>query len=176
MAELVADLFISLDGFAKGVDSGPFFDYAGPELDDWVRAAVSAPHLMLMGRVTYTELAEMSGVDTGMDAQPKAVFSNTLREPLVWANTRLLSGDLAETIRNLKRDSDVPLRSIGSLTLVRGMLERGLVDRLRLMVFPLILGDAGREPALAGYPGTKLQLVDTTVLDGRLVMLEYAPA
>jgi riboflavin biosynthesis pyrimidine reductase len=64
---------------------------------------------------------------------------------------------------------------MGSLTLVRSMMELGLVDRLRLVVFPLILGDAGREPFLAGYPKTSLELTETRVLDSRLVVMEYRP-
>jgi len=96
-------------------------------------------------------------------------------EPLAGNNTRLVSGGLAEGMRALKRRSADPLRSIGSITLVKGMIQLGLVDRLRVMVFPLILGEAGREPAYAGYLRTGLDLVGTRVLDSRLVLLEYRP-
>jgi dihydrofolate reductase len=87
-----------------------------------------------------------------------------------------VSGDVAEEISTLKEQSEVPLRSIGSLTLVRGMLELGLVDRLRLTVFPLVLGPIGREPVFAGYQETRLELVGSEVLDSTVVVLEYAPA
>ncbi|MGI5155528.1 dihydrofolate reductase family protein [Microbispora sp. CA-102843] len=181
MADLTADLFVSLDGFAAGVDVGAFFDYPGPDLDAWIREATDEPQLMLMGRVTYEALAAISSAatdeaSTRMNDLPKAVFSNTLREPLVWKNTRLVRGDLAEQVRALKQESDVPLRSIGSLSLVRSLMELGLVDRLRLMVFPLTLGGDGREPAYAGYPRTGLELAATRVLDSCLVLLEYRPA
>ncbi|GGO16952.1 dihydrofolate reductase family protein [Microbispora bryophytorum] len=179
MAELVADVFVSMDGFAAGVDVGPFFGYAGPGLDAWIREATEQPQLMLMGRVTYEALAAISSTDeasTRMNDLPKAVFSNTLREPLAWKNTRLVRGDLAERITALKQESDVPLRSIGSLTLVRSLMELGLVDRFRVMVFPLTLGGDGREPAYAGYPRTGLELTGTRVLDSRVVLLEYRPA
>jgi len=180
MAELIADLFVSLDGFAKGVDAGPFFGYSGPELASWVSDALGHPHLVVMGRVTYQALAEISSsatdeVSTRMNDIPKAVVSNTLAEPLAWANTRLIRGDLGAGIGALKRQSPVPLRSIGSITLVAGMTRLGLVDRLRVAVFPLILGADGREPGLAGHGRAGLELAGATVLDSRIVMLEYRP-
>ena len=118
--------------------------------------ALAQPHLVVMGRVTYEALAAISSpatddVSARMSELPKVVVSNTLQEPLAWANTRLIRGDLGEEIGALKRQSPVPLRSIGSLTLVGAMMRLGLVDRLRIMVFPLLLGDAGREPAFAGH-------------------------
>ena len=180
MAELTADLFLSLDGFAAGVDVGPFFGYGGHELDAWVHDAQTRPQVIVMGRVTYETMAQISSsatdeVSTRMNETPKAVFSNTLSEPLAWPNTRLIGGDLAEGMRTLKRESPDPLRSIGSLTLVRGLLELGLVDRLRVALFPLVLGDAGREPAFAGYHRAGLELTGTRVLDSRIVMLDYHP-
>lgn len=180
MAELTADLFLSLDGFAAGVDVGPFFGYGGPELDRWVRDAQTRPQLVVMGRVTYEAMAQISSpatddVSTRMNETPKAVFSNTLSEPLAWQNTRLIRGDPGEGMRALKRDSADPLRSIGSLSLVRSLLELGLVDRLRVAFFPLVLGDAGFEPAFAGYQRAGLELTGTRVLDSRIVMLDYHP-
>jgi len=180
MRPLTADLFVTLDGFARGEGAGPFFGYAGPELDRWIRDRLDEPQLIVMGRVTYEALAGMpaTATDEGsarMNELPKVVFSNSLREPLAWANTRLMPGDLSEGIRRLKQQPGDPLRSIGSISLVKSMISLGLVDRLRLMVFPLILGRSGREPAYAGYPDTALDLVASTVLDSRLTLLEYRP-
>jgi dihydrofolate reductase len=180
MAELTADLFVSLDGFAAGIDVGPFFGYSGPELDAWVRNELDRPQRIVMGRVTYEALSRISSAatdegSTRMDALPKLVVSHTLQEPLAWANTRLVRGDLAERVGELKREPGDPLRSIGSVSLVRSMVRLGLVDRLRLMVFPLVLGDAGREPIFADHRRTGLELIDTKVLDSRLVLLEYRP-
>jgi len=177
---LTADLFVTLDGFALGEGAGPFFGYAGPELDRWIRDRMDEPQLIVMGRVTYEALAGMSAAATDegsvrMNELPKVVFSNSLRDPLAWANTRLVPGDLCEGIRALKQQPGDPLRSIGSISLVKSMIALGLVDRLRLMVFPLILGRSGREPAFAGYPDTTLDLVATAVLDSRLTLLEYRP-
>ncbi len=180
MRDLTADLFVSVDGFAKGVNSGPYFGYPGPELGDWVRHEVDQPHVLLMGRVTYEAMAEMAAGATDdasmqMTDNPKIVVSNTLREPLAWSNSRLVTGDLGDEIRALKRQPGDPLRSIGSITLVRNLIRLGLIDRLRLMVFPLILGVDGRESFHTDYPATGLGLVSTRVLDSRLVLLEYRP-
>jgi dihydrofolate reductase len=110
-----------------------------------------------------------------MSALPKLVFSSTLKDPLAWKNTRLVKRAVADEIRALKQQPGDPLRSIGSISLVKSMIQLGLVDRLRLMVFPLILGSAGREPIFAGYPQASLELIDTKVLDSRLILLEYRP-
>jgi dihydrofolate reductase len=180
MTDLTADLFVSVDGFASGTDVGPFFGYGGPELETWVRETLDQPHVVIMGRVTYEAMAAISAAATDeisvrMTDLPKVVVSNTLTEPLAWRNTRLLRGDLALGMRALKQESDTPLRSIGSITLVKAMMELGLVDRLRLTIFPLTLGADGRDPAYSGYPRAGLDLVETKVLDSRLVMLTYRP-
>jgi dihydrofolate reductase len=180
MAELTADLILSLDGFAGGVDTAAFFGFSGPELEGWVSDALGRPHVVVMGRVTYEALAQISasatdGISTRMTELPKVVVSNTLQEPLTWPNTRLLRGGPAE-LQSLKRQSADPLRMIGSLRLLGSLLELGLVDTLRLIICPLLLGGDGREPAYAGYPRTGLDLTGTKVLDSRLVVLEYRPA
>lgn len=180
MRLLTADLFVTLDGFALGEGAGPFFGYAGPELDRWIRDRLDEPQLIVMGRVTYEALSAISATATDessarMNELPKVVFSNSLREPLAWANTRLVPGDLGEALRRLKREPGDPLRSIGSISLVKSMIGLGLVDRLRLMIFPLILGRSGREPVYAGYPDTALNLISSTILDSRLTLLEFRP-
>ncbi len=181
MRELTADLFISLDGFARGVDQPAFFGYLGPELGSWISDHLSQPQVIIMGRVTYEMLAGFSASATDENSVrtshlPKLVFSRTLKEPLAWKNTRLLRGTVADEINALKQQPGDPLRSFGSLSLVKSMIQLGLVDRLRLMVFPLILGTAGREPIFVGYPQGGLELINTKVLDSRLILLEYRPA
>ena len=99
-----------------------------------------------------------------------------LQEPLAWRNTRLIKGALADEIKALKQQEGDPLRSIGSVGLVKNLMKLGLVDRLRLMVFPLILGHAGKEPIFADYSRVSLELINTKVLDSRLILLEYRPA
>ena len=180
MRELIADLFISLDGFAAGVNQPAYFGYFGQELGGWVRDHLAEPQAMLMGRVTYETLTRFSASATDdlsrrMAELPKIIFSSTLQEPLVWKNTRVLRGDAAEEIKALKQQPGGPLRTIGSISLVKSLMQQGLVDRLRLMVFPLILGSAGREPIFANYLHTRLDLAQTRVLDSRLVLMEYRP-
>jgi dihydrofolate reductase len=181
MGQLIADLFVTLDGYASGEGAPAYFSYPGPELGRWVDEHLAMPQVLLMGRVTYEALLAIAhnhpveGADR-MSELPKVVFSRTLREPLAWDNNRLAKADLVEEIRRLKADSDAPLRTIGSLSVVKGLLEARMVDRLRLTVFPLILGSTGREPVFAGLPDIHLELVDTEVLDANLVTLEYRPA
>lgn len=181
MREFTADLFISLDGFASGVDQPAYFGYLGPDLEQWVRANLYQPQIIVMGRVTYEVFAQFAAagtdeVSTRMRETPKVVFSSTLKEPLIWKNTRLLSGIAADEIAALKRQDGDPLRSFGSIHLVRSMFKAGLIDRLRLMVFPVILGDRGREPIYDDLSQAALELIQTTVLDDRIVLLEYRPA
>jgi dihydrofolate reductase len=179
--ELIADLFISLDGFASGTDEAAYFGYFGPDLGSWVSEQLDEPQVLLMGRVTYEALARFAAsatdeVSTRMRVLPKLVYSNTLGEPLAWSNTRLIKGTVGDAIKALKQQEGDPLRSIGSIRLVKSLARLGFIDRLRLMVFPLILGRAGKEPIYADYPRTPLELVGTNVLDSRLVLLEYRPA
>lgn len=181
MRELIADLFISLDGFASGTNEAAYFGYFGHDLASWVREQLDEPQVILMGRVTYEALARFAAsatdeVSARMRALPKLVFSNTLNEPLAWKNTRLISGDVGDSIAALKQQDGDPLRCIGSIRLVKSFVKLGLIDRLRLMVFPLILGETGKEPIYADYPRVPLELVATKVLDSRLFLLEYHPA
>lgn len=180
MRELIADLFISLDGYASGVNQPAYFGYYGEDLGSWVGENLAQPQVLLMGRVTYDAMAGFAAsakdeFSTRMRELPKIVFSSTLQEPLGWKNTRALSGVLADEIRVLKQQPGDPLRTIGSVSLVRSLMHEGLVDRLRLMVFPLVLGSAGREPMFESYLHTSLDLIQAKVLDSRLVLLEYKP-
>lgn len=178
MSELTADLFVSLDGFAGAVDFGPYFGYGGPELNEWIHTEIEKPQVVVFGRVTYQVLAPMStnGTDPTshrLTALPKLVVSSTLSEPLEWANTRLVSGDAVEELPAVKAGNEVPLRTMGSVSLVRNLATAGLIDRLRLMVFPLTCGSAGRERIFGEGQPERMQLEQTRVLDGRVVLLEY---
>ena len=179
MGELVADLFVSLDGCAAAEGAGPYFGYGGPELDAWIAAELDRPQTVLLGRVTYEALARIAEVseDRGsqrLAAMPKLVASRTLSEPS-WANTRVLPGDAIAAVAAARRDGNGLLRTMGSLSLVRSLIGAGLVDRLRLMVFPLVCGAAGRERLFDGAEPAGFQLVGTSVLDDRLVLVEYRP-
>jgi dihydrofolate reductase len=178
--DLVADLFVSLDGFAAGANEAPFFGYFGEELGAWIERELAEPQILIMGRVTYEALAEFAPVaadpiSVRMTELEKIVFSSGLQEPLVWKNARLTRAPIADEIRTLKSRQGERLRSIGSIRLVKSMIELGLVDRLRLMVFPLVLGGEGREPVFSAFARTPLKLIATRTLDSRVVLLEYSP-
>lgn len=178
MGDLTTDLFISVDGYAAADGVGPYFGYGGPELDAWIHAQLDEPQLVVFGRVTYEMFAPTSPqapdrASRRLTDMPKAVVSSTLSEPLTWENTRLVTGDAVQTLPALKAESEAPLRTIGSVSLVHSLLAAGLVDRLRLMVFPLICGDVGSERILGDGEIARLQLGGTRVLDGRVVLLEY---
>ena len=183
MRELTADMFVSLDGFAAGADGGQSwtFGYFGPQFAEFVQQVLAEPQIMIMGRVTYEIMARSwpSSPDPlagPMNSLPKLVFSTTLAGPLAWTNAQLARRGPVEEIRALKAQPGDPLRSIGSITVVRQLIAAGLVDRLRLIVFPHVLGQSGHEPVFTGYPETSLDLASTTVLDARLVVCEYRPS
>jgi dihydrofolate reductase len=176
---LTVDLFVSVDGWAGSNGLPAYFGYPGPELAEWITTELAAPQLVVMGRRTYEALAGLSDEardesSRRMDQLDKVVFSRTLQQT-VWPNTRVCGQDLVGEIRRMKTDSDVPLRTMGSLSLARQLIAAGLVDRLRLMTFPLIAGDAGREAAFANMPSSDLELIDHRALDGRVLLLEYRP-
>jgi dihydrofolate reductase len=98
-----------------------------------------------------------------------------LTEPLSWANTQLISQDPIEAVRELKNDGTESMRTMGSLTLCRSLLNAGLVDRFRVVVFPVITGNTGKDRIYDGYPDVSLDLVNSRVFDGRLQLLEYVP-
>jgi dihydrofolate reductase len=103
------------------------------------------------------------------------VFSSTLKAPLAWANTELVDRDPVEAVQAMKRDASRPLRTLGSLTLCRSLLEAGLVDRFRVVVFPVITGATGTDRIFDGYPDVALEMVANRTFDGRLQLLEYVP-
>ena len=135
---------------------------------------------MLMGSNTYKALLgyAIDGDDASkrMDGMPKVVFSKSLREPLDWSNTTLVAEDLEVAVPKMKADIGAPMRVIGSPSLVRSLFRLGLVDRLRLVVFPQVLGETGVERLLEGAPDLDLDLTSAKVLDERLVLLEYVKA
>lgn len=177
---LIVDLFVSVDGYA-GSDGLPgYFGYLGPELADWIASESAVPQTVLMGRRTYDVLGALPEQERdesweAMTHRPTVVFSRTLSR-VEWPGARLCRADAVEEVRRLKAETDrPPLRTTGSLSLARQLLAAGLVDRLRLMRFPVLAGAAGRELAFSAAASTDLQLVDTRVLDGQILLAEWAP-
>ena len=117
---LTVDVFLSADGWA-GSDGLPgYFGYLGPELEEWITAELAAPQLVIMGRRTYEALAGYPG-ESGLTQLDMVVFSKTLQQ-VAWPNTRICGEDLVDEIRKLKAASDVPLRTVGSLSLARQLM------------------------------------------------------
>ncbi len=189
-AELMVDLIISLDGYASAEGWPGWWGLEGPEYLAWLEGEGKKEYTFLMGANTYRLMSSMSGEAaaggsgfseeegaslTGLAAVPKVVFSSSLQAPLAWPNSELVAGDAVEAVREMKRTGTRPLSTLGSLSLSRSLLAAGLVDRFRLVVFPVITGRTGRERIYDGYPDVSLEMVDSRTFDGRLQLLEYVP-
>jgi dihydrofolate reductase len=103
------------------------------------------------------------------------VFSSTLQSPLPWANTQLISEDAVEAVRKMKQEGNRGLTTLGSVSLCRSLLKAGLVDRFRVVVFPVITGSTGTDRIYDGYPDVALDMVSSRTFDGRIQLLEYVP-
>jgi len=177
MQDLMVDFIISLDGYGAAEGWPGYWGLEGPEYLGWL--GEQEEHTALLGARTYRLMAgfaaDMPDEFAELTAMPKVAFSSTLDAPLSWANTELVDRDPIEAVRALKQDGPRPLHTLGSLTLCRTLLRAGLVDRFRVVVFPVITGATGRERIFDGYPDVALELVDSRLFDGRLQLLEYAP-
>lgn len=189
MQELLVDFISSLDGYAAAEGWPGWWGMEGPEYLAWLGEQPERDYTILMGANTYQLMSgfaeaaasrpgDMSEEDASFDElarQSKVVFSSSLQEPLAWPNTRLENGDAVEAVAAMKRDGERPMRTLGSLALCRSLLEAGLVDRFRLVVFPVITGATGRDRIYDGYPDVTLDLIRSHTFDGRLQLLEYVP-
>lgn len=189
-ASVMVDLIISLDGYASAEGWPGWWGLEGPEYLTWLDQEAEKNYTFLLGANTYRLMSGMSeeaaaggsgfsdeeGASlTGLAAVPKVVFSSTLQEPLTWPNSQLVRGDAVEAVRAMKQSGNRPLSTLGSLSLCRSLLAAGLVDRFRLVVFPVMTGRTGRERIYDGYPDVALHLVQSRTFDGRLQLLEYVP-
>lgn len=181
MPTLMIDLIASLDAYGAADDWPGLWGMAGPEYMEWIGDDSETGHVSLMGANTYREMsgfAEDLADEPSMralTAAPKVVFSSSLSTPLSWDNTELVGGDAVEAVREMKDRGERPLRTLGSLSLGRSLVEGGVVDRIRVVVFPVITGASGTGRLWEGYPDLKLDLVDQRLFDGRLQLLEYVP-
>ncbi|MDQ0260827.1 dihydrofolate reductase family protein [Sinomonas atrocyanea] len=179
MPELLIDFITSLDGNAAAEGWPGWWGLEGPEYLAWLRASPEATHTVLMGATTYRLMSGFAAAgEPGTEplaGMSKIVFSTTLREPLASANTELIARDAVEAVREMKSGAVKPMRTIGSLTLCRSLLKAGLVDRFRVVVFPVITGSTGRERIYDGHPDVALEMVNSRTFDGRIQLLEYTP-
>ena len=184
------DVFSSLDGFGSvsaNANWGGYWGKQGPELLDHRLTLYSEEHRMVFGANTYRAFAAMLASSTEesevrdpwvtrMRNLPATVVSTTLEGPLDWPNAAILSGDAVDVVARLKDESEVPLRSHGSLSMNRALMAAGLVDFVQVTIFPVITGETGQEPIFQGAADFDLQLIESRTLDGRTQELIYRPS
>jgi dihydrofolate reductase len=174
------DYFCSLDGYGSARGWPGYWGKEGPEIrEDRVRT-FAQDQVLVLGANTFREFRTFikeydEPYYDSLNELPKIVFSSTLEEPLGWQNSTLLNEDAVTAIERLKRTTDLPMRSHGSIALNRALLAAGLVDRLEVMMFPAITGRAGYAALFQDGAELDLELIDSTVLDGRTVKLVYTP-
>ena len=180
MATLTVDFFTSLDGNGSAHGWPGYWGKEGPELRQYLVEKYAQDQVLIYGATTFRSFREFV-VDydepyyESLNALPKIVFSSSLQEPLGWANSTVISEDAVTAMARLKRDTDRPMRCHGSVALNRTFLAAGLVDFLEVMVFPAITGRDGYAALFKDGPGFDLDLVETTLLDGRTLKLLYVP-
>ena len=181
------DVFSSLDGY--GAASGDWTGYwgkQGPELLDHRLALYGAEQRMVFGANTFRLFVQMLAESTEesevrdpwvtrMVNMPATVVSTTLEAPLDWPDATVVSGDAVDVVARLKEESDVPLRSHGSLSLNRALMAAGLVDYVQVTLFPVITGQTGLDPIFRGAADFDLELLEHRTLDGHIEELIYRP-
>lgn len=189
MRELLVDFITSLDGYASADGWPGWWGLQGPEYLAWLGEQPEVTYLM--GANTYRLMSGFASGETPAgqeDFAPdeeasvdeltrasKVVFSASLEEPLAWANTTLVRGDAVAAVRAMKENGSGVLSTIGSLSLCRSLLRAGLVDRFRVVMFPVITGATGAERIYDGYPDVALEMTDTRTFDGSIQLVEYRP-
>ena len=155
LPELLIDFITTLDGYGAADGWPGWWGLEGPEYLSWLGAQPEGAYTILMGANTYRLMSAFAEAgEPGTDVLAgfsKVVFSSTLREPLTWPNTRLVSEDAVKAVREMKR-SGRDMRTLGSLTLCRSLLSAGLADRFRVVMFPVITGSTGRNGFTTAIP------------------------
>ena len=188
-ATFTFDIFSSFDGYGSPTGSfGGYWGKQGPEFLDHRLAQFGEEQRLVLGANTYqlfasflaTSPADAEVFDpwvTRMRNLPTTVVSNTLEGPLDWPDATVLSGDPVEAVARLKEESDLPLRSHGSLTLNKALLSAGLVDRVQVTIFPVInsRGQSDKDRIFADTGDFDLELIESHTLDGHIQELIYRP-
>src|SRR5215208_3137796 len=181
------DVFSSLDGYGSNSgDWGGYWGKQGPELLDHRLAVYGEQQRMVFGANTYRAFARLLASSTEesevrdpwvtrMRSMPATVVSNTLEGSLDWPDATVERGDAVDVVARLKEESDVPLRSHGSLSMNRGLMAAGLVDRVQVTLFPVITGQTGADPIFHGAADFDLELIESRTLDGNTQELTYRP-
>jgi dihydrofolate reductase len=183
------DVFSSLDGYGSvsGGDWSGYWGKQGPELLDHRLSLYAAEQRMVFGANTYRAFARMLAASTEesevrdpwvtrMISLPATVVSTTLQAPLDWHDATLVRGDAVDVVARLKEESQVPLRSHGSLAMNRALMAAGLVDRVQVTIFPVITGKTGADPLFKGASDFDLELIESRTLDRDIQQLIYRPS
>ena len=184
------DVFMTVDGYGSYNEAGDWGGYwgkQGPQLLEHRLRLYSSEHRMVFGATTMRVNIAMLGPNTDgavtpdpwvarMQQMPTTVVSASLEQPLDWPEVTIERGDATEIVRRLKEESDVPIRSHGSLSLNRSLLAAGLVDQLQVTIFPVVSGQTGADPLFADAADLDLELLDCRTLDGHINELTYKPS
>ena len=181
------DVFSSLDGYGSNNGNwGGYWGKQGPELLAHRLALYDAEQRMVFGANTYRQFVRQLASSTEesdvgdpwvsrMRSLPLTVVSTTLEGPLNWPNATVVRGDAVEVVARLKEESEVPLRSHGSLSMNRALMAAGLVDRVQVTLFPVITGQTGLAPIFQDAADFDLELIESRTLDGNIQELIYRP-
>ena len=181
------DVFSTLDGYGSASANWTgYWGKQGPELLAHRLDAYDVEQRMVFGANTYRLFSQMladSSEDsdvrdpwvTKLWSAPATVVSTTLRDPLDWPDATVARGDAVDVVTRLKEESDVPLRSHGSLAMNRALMAAGLVDRVQITLYPVITGDTGLGPIFKGARDFDLELLEQRTLDGHIQELTYRP-
>jgi dihydrofolate reductase len=181
------DVFSTLDGFGStSGDWGGYWGKQGPELLEHRLALYSEEQRMVFGANTFRAFTQMLATSTEdsevrdpwvtrMKDLPATVVSRTLEEPLDWPDATIVGGDAVDVVARLKEESEVPLRSHGSLSMNRALMAAGLVDRVQVTLFPVITGRTGVDPIFRGAADFDLELIESRTLNGHTQELIYRP-
>ena len=182
------DVFSSLDGFGSATGNWTgYWGKQGPEFLNRRLAQYSEEQRLVLGANTFREFMHFLGpvseespasdpINTRMKYMPTTVVSSTLLGPLDWPDATLVSGDAVDVVARLKEESDVPLRSHGSLSMNRALMAAGLVDHVQVTLFPVITGQTGTDPIFRGAADFDLELIESRLFDGRIQELIYRPS
>jgi dihydrofolate reductase len=182
MRKVVAAEFLSLDGVMESPDQW-HFPYFNDEMGQAVGEGFETSDALLMGRVLYEEWVafwpqqdpEENPVAATMNNVSKYVVSTTLEGPLEWNNATLIGDNVAEEISELKRQPGKDIVISGSGALVRSLLEYGLLDELKLMIHPIVVG-GGKRLFEDGESQTALELVESRTFSTGVLYVTYKPA
>src|SRR5918995_5136299 len=181
MRKVVAVEFVSVDGVMEAPEEWAFY-YTNDEMEEANASGMAASDALLLGRVTYEQMATFWSNQSGgvpmvdyMNTLPKHVVSTTLQELLRWNNSTLISENVAEGITRLKQQPGKDIAILGSGTLVRSLLQDDLLDELRLIIHPIVLG-SGKRLFEDGGDRKALELVDSKTFATGVLYLTYRPA